>query len=62
MIESWRWFGPLDEIELKEIYQTGSNSIVTALHDISYGEVWSISAYCAKSRLTRPIFWDGNRN
>ena len=43
MIESWRWFGPLDKIDLTEIYQTGSNSVVTALHDIPYGEIWPLS-------------------
>ncbi|MDG2355833.1 MAG: mannonate dehydratase [Paracoccaceae bacterium] len=42
MIESWRWFGPLDKIDLTEIYQTGSDSVVTALHDISYGEIWPL--------------------
>jgi mannonate dehydratase len=41
MIESWRWFGPLDRIELSEVAQTGARGIVTALHELPYGEVWS---------------------
>ena len=44
MIESWRWFGPLDKITLPEVAQTGARGIVTALHEIPYGEVWTTDA------------------
>ena len=48
MKESWRWFGPLDKITLSEILQTGASGIVTALHEIPYGEVWPREVIAAR--------------
>lgn len=48
MIESWRWYGPFDKITLPEIAQTGAAGIVTALHEIPYGEVWPREVIAAR--------------
>lgn len=44
MEETFRWFGPADAVRLPQIRQTGARGIVTSLHDIPYGEVWSVDA------------------
>lgn len=44
MEKTWRWFGKNDKIKLNMLRQIGVEGIVSALHDIPNGEVWSFEA------------------
>lgn len=58
MRESWRWYGPLDKISLGEVAQTGATGIVTALHEVPYGEVWSREAIAARKAEIKSAGFD----
>jgi len=44
MEKTWRWFGKKDKITLPMLRQIGVEGIVTALHDVPNGEVWTTEA------------------
>ena len=44
MEKTWRWFGRKDRITLDMLRQIGVEGIVTALHDVPNGDVWTYEA------------------
>ncbi|MDE6622881.1 MAG: mannonate dehydratase [Alistipes sp.] len=44
MEKTWRWFGKKDRITLDMLRQIGVEGVVTALHEVPNGEVWTEEA------------------
>ena len=42
MRQTWRWFGPKDLVSIDDMLQAGVEGVVTALHHVATGSVWSL--------------------
>ena len=53
MTQTMRWFGPVDPVTLQGIRQAGASEVVTALHEVPNGEIWSRDAIAARRDMVR---------
>ncbi|NTF33557.1 mannonate dehydratase [Rhizobium skierniewicense] len=57
---TWRWFGPVDKVTVRDAAQAGAEGIVSALHHIETGAVWPVDDIIMRHEAIKAggLYWD----
>lgn len=55
MKQTWRWFGPADTISIDDLLQAGVEGVVSALHHIDTGAIWSVEEIEQRQKLIETL-------
>lgn len=58
MRQTWRWFGPKDQVSIDDMMQAGVQGVVSALHHVPTGDVWT-PGEIAKRQSEIAVMGDG---
>ncbi|KPF58797.1 mannonate dehydratase [Rhizobium sp. AAP116] len=60
MRHTWRWFGPIDKVSVRDAAQAGAEGIVSALHHIATGDLWPEDEIARRHDAIRAggLVWD----